>query len=254
MDQLTPEQEAKYWKSKLIWHRVKMIVGGLIIAVLIFYLIRGCQNEKAANIAYDRIEEALKNTLKQDKRIRDSAENLEKEKAALDSTVADLIADRDMMQAALIDDSDKIKRLSNEVKKAKASRDTARYIEKCDSLAEESAKKDEFLKKAWEQVARVDNARILQINNLTQQRDLWRKGYDSCINAVKKVDSLLPQIKPRRKLYIDGAVKFGAITGAGGGLSYIDKKGNKFSGKAYATNVGPVYEAGYGRLLGFKRK
>lgn len=251
MPELTPEQKYYRTKRREIYLRWAVVIGA---AIIIFLSIRGCQIERAATAAYDQIENVLKNTLAQDKKIRDSSKNLEKEKAALDSTVADLIADRDMLQGALIDDADKMKRLAAEVKSAKANRDTVRYIEKCDSLAEESIKKDEFLKKAWAQVAKVDGTRLAQIENMRRQRDLWRRGYDSCMGAVNKVDSLLPQIKPRGKVYIDGAVKFGSITGAGGGLSYVDNKGNKFSAKAYATNVGPVYEAGYGRLLSFKRK
>lgn len=251
MPELNHEQKYYRTKRRELYLRYAVVIGS---AIIIFLSIRGCQKERAATAAYDQIEGALKNMLAQDKKIRDSSKNLEKENASLESTVADLIADRDMLQGALIDDADKMKRLSAEVKAAKAIRDTVRYFEKCDSLAEESQKKDEFLKKAWGQVAKVDSARLAQIENMKKQRDLWHRGYDSCMSAVNKVDSLLPQIKPRRKLYIDGAVKFGSITGAGGGLSYADNKGNKFSAKAYATNVGPVYEAGYGRLLSFKRR
>lgn len=231
---------------------ILLIVAAIIIFILVY---KGCRESKQSTEAYKQIETALKNVLNQDKHVREVARNLQHENLQLDSIVADLIADRDMLQGALVDESDKTKRLSAEVKKAKANRDTISYYLHCDSLAEESNKKDEYLKEAWFQVAKIDGIRQEQIENLEKQRDLWKLSYDSCLNAVKRVDDLLPALKPKGRLYgvVSGVVD-GGILGVGGGFTWQSKNNILISAKALATNVGPLYIAEFGVPLSLKRK
>jgi uncharacterized phage protein (TIGR02220 family) len=84
--------------------------------------------------------------------------------------VADLVADRDLIQGALIDESDERKRLAAEVKKAKSNKDTVKYFEKCDSLANVIEEKNKNIQAAWRQAIKIDSIRIAQINNLEKQR------------------------------------------------------------------------------------
>lgn len=251
MTPLTETEKLARTKRRELYWKWGLIVGGLIALFLIY---QGCQKSKNAQLAYDNIEKALKNVLSNEKTVRDEAKRLEKENGQLDSAIADLIADRDMIQGALIDESDKSKRLALEVKKARSDKDTVKYYEHCDSLAT-------VVESLWYAVRKGDTiAMLLQerenlvVNNLNQQLSVYQEAYDSCLSAVRFASNTLPAIKPKSKLYIDGAVMTAYTNGIGGGLSLIDTKGNRFAGKYLMTNNGAIYMVEYGRLLSLKRK
>jgi hypothetical protein len=248
-----PTEQEKYFKTK----RLFIISIAALFIIVCLLLVDRCNKGKEigdAKTSYAKIEDALKNVLSQDKHVRKYADSLEKGKRELELNVADLLADREIIRVALIAESDKAKRLSLAVKKAKESKDTGAYITNCDSL---SGAYFDLLARQWTQDSidiEMHNVFRAHIRNVEAQRDNWRRGYDSCLSAVKTADNLLPDIKPKSKFYIDGKALFGAITGAGGGFSLVDTKGNKFSVTASATTSGPLYEATYGRLLNFKKR
>lgn len=240
----------KYYKTK------RWLLIGLVIAVIAIILLvwNGCNQSKEANAKYTLLKDTLQSVISDTQRINNQAKQIEKEKAELELDLADLVADRELIQGALIDQSDKAVRLAAELKVAKAKKDTVSYYEKCDSLADEMTNLKIYIEDNARFQRGVDSAYTALLASERKLRDLYKFSYDSCVKAVVSANNALPAIKPKGKLYIDGAVKFGAVTGIGGGLSYIDTKGNKFSAKAYTTNLGPVYEVGYGRLLSLKRK
>src|SRR5687767_11944821 len=106
---ITESEKLARAKRRELWLKWALIGGAVVILFLTW---KGCQNEKQSASAYKQIEEQLKTVLNQDKAVREEAKRLRKENSQLDSTVADLVADRDLIQGALIDEADKVKRLS----------------------------------------------------------------------------------------------------------------------------------------------
>jgi hypothetical protein len=246
------EQE-KYFKTKR-W----LIIGiAALFIIVCLLLVDRCNKGKEisdAKTSYAQIEGALKNVLSQDKHVRKYADSIEKRNSDLELEKAESRDNVEFYQKLFTDENYKAYRLSIELKKAKAANDTARYIEACDSLGEANI----MLKGLMDTLIRVNN-RNEEINSERLRGEIalsqhWKRGYDSCMSAVKTADNLLPDIKPKSKFYIDGKVLFGAVTGVGGGFSLVDTKGNKFSVTASATTSGPLYEAGYGRLISLKRR
>jgi hypothetical protein len=251
MNPLTEEEKLARTKRRMIYLKVG---GGVAAIVIIFFMYQGCQKSKNTQLAYDQIRDSLQKIINDTARMQGEARRLKYENADLDLHIADLVADLQMTKGALIDEGDKRQRLSNEVKAAKAKRDTISYFEKCDSLADENI----FLRDA---LLHNDSV-VKKILSLTDQRikksdslaNSWKLAYDECIRITEFVASELPKVKPKSKLYIDGAAMTGYVNAIGGGLSLVDTKGNKFAVKYMLTNVKPIYQVEYGRLLSFKRK
>lgn len=253
MTNLTPEHE--YWRARILAHRTKWIIGGIVvIGVLLFFLLRGCQNEKAANVAYDAIEDSLKKAIGEKAMAESIARGYKREIEDMDMRNAELTEHLNISRAALREKDNKIGVLAAAVKNANTNKDTPVLVNKCLELADSVEFYRAIMNETWryqEELEKNKNERIRKSDSLAAH---WQRSYENCMRTIEFTAATLPQIEPTRKLYIDGAVKVGAITGIGGGFSYLDKKGNKFSPKFSATNFGPVYEFGYGRLLGFKRK
>jgi hypothetical protein len=240
----------KYYKTKR-WFLIGLVLAAIVIILLVW---NGCRQSKNMDIKYALIKDTLQSVIADTARINAEAKRLSRQVGDLEADLADVVADREVMHGALIDESDKSVRLARELKAAKAKKDTTKYHEKCDSLADEMFSLKIYIEDQERFQRGVDSAYTALLGAERRLKDLYYFSYDSCKKAAVVANTELPAIKPRGKWYIDAAAITGPVTGAGGGLSYIDTKGNKFGAKAYATNAGPLYQAEYGRLLSLKRK
>lgn len=248
MSELTPEQ--KYYRTK----RTLLLVSVAAIVIIVLVLLQKCNEGKSAQLAYDAIEQRLNNVVDDSTRIKGLLDDERKKTNDLEMAVAEMTANYIITRNELLRESKRSTQLAADYKNARAQRDTVESFIICDSMADENSKLVEWAQKAWRQAASIDSLRREQNKSLNSQIKILRGGYDSCLSAAAFSVKELPKIKPRQKMYIDGAVMVGAITGVGGGGSYLDLKGNKFSPKVSVTNMGTIYEFGYGRLLSFKRK
>jgi hypothetical protein len=248
------EQE-KYARTRrreryLLW--ALLLIIGLMAWLL---LAKSCGEAKDTKKAYEDISTALKEALDREKNIRERASELEQQNQQLDMTISELVYDRDMIQGALIDESEKSNRLAQEVKKAKSAKDTTGYIVKCDSLSDVVIE----LKSRINEQKKVDSmvyvSLIKRSDNLQAQVFLWKGAYDSCINTVRTVDTLLPQIKPTGQLCVvaTGMVS-GPILGIGGGFTYVTRNKVLIGARGFATNQGLLTTIEFGVPLNFRRK
>jgi hypothetical protein len=251
MNPLTEEEKLARTKRRMIYLKV----GGVaVIIAFIFFQYQGCQKSKNAQLAYKKIEDSLRNEVNAKKGVLERNAVLEKEKSELEQDNAGLVADNELAKGALIEESDKISRLVNEVRKAKGNKDIITQLAKCDSLTEEVGYLQKHIGQMLVIDSRKDSLHKAQLRNLQSQKDNFETAYNNCIRAAEFAVTELPKIKPKSKLYIDGAAMTGYVNGLGGGLSLIDTKGNRFAAKYMLTNVKPIYMVEYGRLLSFKRK
>lgn len=240
----------KYYKTKRL-----LLIGIVLLAIVVIFLVwKGCQQSKNAAAKYALIKDTLQSVIDDTARINAEAKKMSQQIGDLELDLADVVADREVMQGALIDKSDKADRLASELKAAKAKKDTVKYFEKCDSLADEVTGLRTYLEDQARFQRGVDSAYTALLAKERSLRDLYRFSYDSCKKAAIAANTALPAIKPRGKWYIDGAAVTGFITGAGGGVSHTDTKGNHFGAKFIPTTTKPLYMVEYGRLLSFKRK
>lgn len=249
MPELTQEQ--KYYRAKR-----RLLIGLVIAAIIIIILVwRGCSNEKSANEAYAKIEKTLANVLSNDKRVREELKKSQAEVADQDSLIADLVADRDVMQGALIDKSDESEKYRKQWQAAKDKKDTAKILVACDSIVASNNNLHAWAQRAWRQAASIDSLRVAQINNYKNQVGILQAGYDSCFKAAKEIKAELPSIKPRNKWYLTGTgLRIGPLIGGGGGFTFVNKKGLIIGLKGVYTNQGPGGMIDVGLPLSFRRK
>lgn len=253
MTEITPEQKYYRTRRREVYFRWAFVASLVVIAWL--FLKRGCGEAKESKLAYVAIEKRLKSVIGDSARLEAEVRGLKNAKEDMDLRTADYIADLLLTKDALFESEGSRSRLAAEVKKAKASKDTASYIAHCDSLAEESEKKDGFLQKAWAQARAIDSARKEQIKNVEKQRDVYKQGYESCLSAVVFSVAELPKIKPRGKLCaVVSGIGSGPLLGIGGGFTYVTKTKVLIGAKAYATNQGLLTTLEFGVPLNFKRK
>lgn len=248
MPELTPEE--KYYRSK-ITSRITFVAALIVIALLLW---RQCENKLGANERIQLLQDSLQKAIADTSRIYAIARGYKTQAEDMGLRYAEADADKRLLQKELIVKSDEADRLHIAVAKAKVEKDTIKLLTYIDTLSLSNkllSLRVRQLITAQQKSDSIQNRRLEISDSLANH---WGNSYKGCVQTLEFVAGELPKIKPKGKLYIDGAVKFGAVTGAGGGLSYADNKGNKFSAKAYSTNVGAVYEAGYGRVLSFKRK
>ncbi len=244
------EQE-KYYRQ-----RRRLMIGLLLSAIIIILLIwRGCANSDRSLVVYESINERLQKVINDSAELNKQLQQKISDYQKLDLSYSELTADYVITHAALVSESEKANRLANQVKKAKVDNDTAKYIASCDSLAEESIKKDSNLQIAWRQATLIDSTHKEQIKNLTNQIYILKKGYDSCLSAVVYVKEELPALKPQSKLYINvTGVIDGGIFGVGGGFTLKTKKELMIGGRVMATNMGAIYLLDIGVPLSLKRR
>jgi hypothetical protein len=252
MTDTTPE-EKKLLRAKriAIYSRLGLAMAAIVI---IFLSIRGCQNERAAVSAYRKAQDTIRALIADTSRIYAIARSYKAEGDDMKLRYAEVNAEKELFQVALISESNKSDRLLVAVEKAKADKDTVTLVKYIDTLSATNrllSNRVQQLVSLQKKSDSIQNRRLQIADSLASH---WELSYRGCIRAAEFVATELPKIKPSGKLYIDGAVKVGAIAGVGGGFSYIDAKGNKFSTNISFTNVGNVYEFGYGRLLSFNRK
>lgn len=231
-----------------------MIVSFVGVIILAFFLYQSCGKEKAASAAYNNIKDTLQYVLDDTARVHGEARRLKYENDDLDRHISDLVADLQLTRGALIDESDKVLWLSSEVKKAKANKDTARYIEKCDSLADEYAELNNYVNDligVHERVNAVVMERIKKSDSLSKH---WESAYIQCKNAVVVAVTELPKIEPKGKMYIDITGMTGPVTAVGGGFGYMDKNGRMISGDVLISGHGPIYQLRLSAPLSLKRK
>ncbi len=240
----------KYYKTKR-WFLIGLVLAAIVIILLVW---NGCRQSKNMDAKYALIKDTLQSVIDDTARINAEAKRLSKQVGDLEVDLADVVADREVMHGALIDESDKSVRLARELKAAKAKKDTAKYHEKCDSLADEMFSLKIYIEDQERFQRGVDSAYTALLAAERKLKDLYYFSYDSCKRAAVSASVALPAIKPRGKWYVDGAAMTGHVSGIGGGASYMDTKGNRFGGKMLATTVGELYMVEYGRLLSLKRK
>lgn len=252
MTDTTPEDKFYTAKKREIYLRWLLIV---VTAVFVFLWIRGYKEGEDAAIAYKAIQDTLQSVLDDTARVHGEARRLKHENADRDLHIADLVADLQATRGALIDESDKASRLSFEVKKAKANKDTVRYYEKCDSLADQNRIKNNHIIDLVKKYGLQENAYQERIRNADSLSKHLEFSYDSCKNAVKFAKTELPKIKPKGRVcaVVTGVVD-GGILGIGGGFTYISPNSILIGVKGYATNLGSLYTVEFGVPLNFKRK
>lgn len=254
MTELTPEQH--YWRIRS-QDRYKMIVLVIIaIGVFIFALSRGCANENKSAIAYKAIRDSLQKVLDDTARVNAEARRLRHEKEDIDLKLADAIAEKDLWQDASMENAEKAKRLALEVQKAKSQKDTPAYYKNCDELAQTNLILEGQLQEQMDasQVAGSFYAASLKIMDSTAKR--WEDAYRKCLKPVEFVAAELPKLEPKGKWYVDIAgMSGGAIIGAGGGLTYVDKNDRMYTVDVLGTNYKPVVLGKVGvPLLGRRKK
>lgn len=231
----------------------------LILGVVIYILShKSCGQSKAiaeGEKSYSVIENALKETLKHDEKVTKENSRLEKEYSQVDSALADVIADRDMIQDALIDESDRSKKWETAYQKAKADKDTVRVVVFCDSIALANKGLRQEVQKLIQSSALTDSGRVKMIDNLNLQVSLWKDSYFKCFDAVKKTDSLLPSIRPRGVFIasVNGLVS-GPVIGIGPGITYKFANDVLVSGKALFTNNGTLTLLEFGVPLNNRKR
>jgi hypothetical protein len=251
MSQLTEEDKLFRTKRRSVYLKWGLVAGALVIAFLTW---KGCQNEKVMSSRFAEMEQRLKRVLSDSARIVAVARGYKKAKEDMDLRYAEVTAEKNLLQQKVREDGGKIVSLAKKVKEAANDKDTVTLMDSCIEMAKQIEYYKSWMDEVWIYEVKQDSIQNARIALSNAESAHWKSAYDSCFNAAKSVSAALPAFKPKGKLYIDGSVKIGAVAGVGGGFSYIDAKGNKFSAKGYATNLGPEYEAGYGRLLGFKKR
>lgn len=238
MTPLTEDQKLARTKRRMIYVKAG---GAIAVIFLIFFAYQGCQKSKNTQLAYNEIKDSLKKVLADTARIQEKNRMLEYENKDLDLHIADLVADLQLTKGALIDESDKTLRLSNEVKKAKATHDTVKYYLHCDSLAEENSNLRNWLEEGWAYETKRDSLQDAQLKNMQTQRDNFESAYNDCKKAVKFTVAELPQIKPKGRMIANvGGIISGPIWGVGGGLQYIFENGLSIRADVMATNHGLI--------------
>lgn len=255
MTELTPEQQ--YWSLKLKAQRFKLIGIALIaIGALLFFLVRSCGREQEAGIAYNAIRDTLQSVLDDTARVNAEARRLRHEKEDIDLKLADAIAEKDLWQDASMENAEKAKRLSLEVQKAKTQKDTPAYYKNCDELAQTNLILEGQLQEQMDasQVAASFYVASLKLMDSTAKR--WEDAYRKCLKPVEFVAAELPKLEPKGKWYVDIAgMSGGAIIGAGGGLTYVDKNDRMYTVDVLGTNYKPVVLGKVGvPLLGRRKK
>lgn len=252
MSELTPEQ--KYYRTKRREVYLRWAVG-VAAAIVVFLLIRGCNNQRAANEAYNAIKDTLQSVLADTARTNAIARSLRAENADLDLNIADLVEDLQLTKGALIDESDRADKLAVAYKRARAEKDTVQMLSNCDSLANQHWI---LLARQWKEDSidtELHNAFRASIKNLTAQSDNFEKSYKKCLAAVTFASGELPKLEPRGQWFLTGGgFMAGPVFGGTGGFTHVTKKSLLLSAEGMLTNYGPGAMAKVGLLLGAKRR
>lgn len=229
-----------------------IIIG--LLAIIAFLIFKNCKNTQPSNDAYAKVMKRVNTFLQDSARIVEENKRLKHEVAQSELLVADLVADRDLMQGGLIDKSDESARLSKEVMKLRADKDTIHLIEKCDSLATVAGSLNIEIKALKQKNNDLEAAHANQVKALQKQSDLWHQSYQDCKSVVVDIKTELPNLKPKGKIYIDITAMTGLLTAAGGGLGYMDKNGRMISADVLISGLGPIYQLSVSVPLSLKRK
>lgn len=248
MSDVTHEQ--KYYKTQ----NILLIISFAGAVVLAFILFNKCGSEKAASIAYDKIKDTLQKIISKEASVRAEAKSWKDGYDKQELLIADLVADRDMMQGALIDKTDEAERLSVKLKNAKVNNDTPSFYLHCDSISIAFAIQTKWVENLRMKNEQIEALRIDQTNKLKGERDLWEKNYNECLGAVKSVDTLIVQLKPKAQFFvIAGAFVYGPINGISGGIQYKTANGIVIGGKGVFSNYGAGVLIEFGVPLNFRR-
>lgn len=246
-------QQEQFYRTKRVdvYLRWALIALALLLAFLLW---RGCENVSDARTAYRLVKDTLESVVKDTSRVNAIARGYKQEKEAMDLRYEEARAEIDILQQGVMEGSDRERDLIAAIKKAKDSKDTVKIWAFIDTLSGENAllrQRIARLNTALNKKDSISDARLKISDSLAAH---WKTAYDWCIAAAAYSAGELKKLQPSGKLYIDGSVIVGVITGVGVGGMYKDNRDKIFKGKLWLTNHGTAYEIGAALPIGLKRK
>jgi len=244
-----------------------MILG---VCLLLFSLIRGCNNAKSDKEIISLLEE--KNALLDNKNeILEFAstqsriafqDSLEFSNGQLSLKDVQIEATEGKLDAANTRINDLLKRYTP-VTPSDSSLTTvpSEYIKDCSDCFGELENGQKLVSQYRRQIGEKDafaekltgtyNKRITQLENEKQQSDKLANDYKEVAKMGMK------KAEPRRTVYFSMAAigkESSLIMGVGAGLMYQDKRKRLFGATAFGTNQGAIYTANLSFPLSFRRK
>lgn len=249
-----------------------IILTGLIL--LVFLLFRGCQLAKHKVAENTVLKEALDSIVIKNE--RDSMASIQRDKDYSDSLqfvngILDLKQIKlEATEERLLATANNASYWKQKCQSVQPDMDTSvtmvpnLFIQDCHQCFDDLEHKDRLVKLYVREVREVDSTHKVKekiqqnrIRQLTSERNTFQQNANDAIEIAGKAQTALNALRPRGVVYLKLATI--AIdryypSGVGGGLTYKDKRNRLYGVKAYATNVGAVYEAELGLPLSFKRK